>query len=272
MSSYDRDLIEDAFRSGVISIITCTTTLSAGINLPANVAIINGLEVGHRQLYSTTQYQQMVGRAGRMGYSSIKNKKSESSVDSNGDQLRSNKGKSYLVLNKAVGALKMEDERKEAVKIVTSKCEAVYSQINPKVVSSNHGTGTALLKLLIEVIGLNLCKSINNLELFFKNTLFYIEENDLASQISFSSSIEQETINRANIFSDLHSCCKFLEHSKIIEVNVANEISLSKFGKAMFSCNLDIDDSIEFYDRLIQVQNSGINLEEYLHLLTILGK
>ena len=242
--------------------------------------------MGHSTDLLNRSYQHGRGRVGRVGYSSVAKSKGKSKSSSHdnpaGEEVvlpasSSNRGKSYFILNKATG-IYMEEEWNNAVRIVTSKCEAVHSQINPKIISTNYGTGTAFLKLLIEVIGLNLCKSINNLELFFKNTLFYIEQEDTALQSSSSSSTtttaatvaEQKAVD---VFSDLHSCCKFLEHSKIIEVNAGtNEISLSKFGKAMFSCNLDIDDSIEFYDRLIQVQKSGINLQEYLHLLTILGE
>ena len=40
LSHTERDVVEHAFRQGIISVICCTTTLSAGINLPARVVVL----------------------------------------------------------------------------------------------------------------------------------------------------------------------------------------------------------------------------------------
>jgi helicase len=66
-----RDLIEEAFRKGVVKIICCTPTLAAGVNLPAFRAIIRDLKrYGHRGLswIPVLEYHQQAGRAGRPGY------------------------------------------------------------------------------------------------------------------------------------------------------------------------------------------------------------
>ncbi|MFQ5620348.1 MAG: helicase-related protein [Candidatus Nanoarchaeia archaeon] len=72
LHSKQRALIEDAFREGKISIICCTPTLAAGIDLPAFRTILKDLKrYGGRfgmQYIPVLEYLQMAGRAGRPGY------------------------------------------------------------------------------------------------------------------------------------------------------------------------------------------------------------
>lgn len=63
-----KELVEDAFRAGVIKIIGCTPTLAAGIDVPAFRAIIRDVKrYGSHGLSDipVLEYLQMAGRAGR---------------------------------------------------------------------------------------------------------------------------------------------------------------------------------------------------------------
>ncbi len=66
-----RALIEEAFRSGLIKILTATPTLAAGVNLPSRTVIITYTSrrtAGYVEEISVFDYKQMAGRAGRPMY------------------------------------------------------------------------------------------------------------------------------------------------------------------------------------------------------------
>eukprot|EP01114_Cavostelium_apophysatum_P021206 TRINITY_DN7330_c0_g1_i1.p1 TRINITY_DN7330_c0_g1~~TRINITY_DN7330_c0_g1_i1.p1 ORF type:complete len:1094 (+),score=231.21 TRINITY_DN7330_c0_g1_i1:99-3380(+) len=66
LSTDERDIIEQAYMARDINILVATSTLSAGVNLPARRVIIRGMKMGIEEL-SVRQYRQECGRAGRAG-------------------------------------------------------------------------------------------------------------------------------------------------------------------------------------------------------------
>jgi DNA polymerase theta len=62
----ERKLIEDGFRNNAINVLCCTTTLSAGVNLPCRRCIFIGMRLGIENI-DIVQYKQSCGRAGRAG-------------------------------------------------------------------------------------------------------------------------------------------------------------------------------------------------------------
>ncbi|MCF7799317.1 hypothetical protein K9M74_05425 [Candidatus Woesearchaeota archaeon] len=70
LASKQRELVEDAFREGIIKIICSTPTLAAGLDMPAFRTIIRDTKrFGNRGMVPipVLEYEQMAGRAGRPG-------------------------------------------------------------------------------------------------------------------------------------------------------------------------------------------------------------
>ncbi len=66
----ERRVVEEEFRraEAKLRVIVATTTLAMGVNTPASAVVIVGLTHPPDQPYSVSEYKNLVGRAGRLGY------------------------------------------------------------------------------------------------------------------------------------------------------------------------------------------------------------
>ena len=71
LSLQDRRTLEQVFAAGLLPVLTCTSTLALGVNLPAHLVVIKGTQQysgGGMTEYSESAVLQMAGRAGRVQF------------------------------------------------------------------------------------------------------------------------------------------------------------------------------------------------------------
>uniref|UniRef100_A0A3P9HEG6 Helicase POLQ-like n=1 Tax=Oryzias latipes TaxID=8090 RepID=A0A3P9HEG6_ORYLA len=145
LTTEERRLLEEAFSHGVLCLLGCTSTLAAGINLPARRVILRSPYVA-TEFLKRTQYKQMVGRAGRAGMDSV--------------------GESVLILQ--------EKDRSAAKVLLCSPMENCYSRLLEE-------DAKGLLTLILSLIGLNVAASLQQLQDFLQGTLLCVQQRRLCT-------------------------------------------------------------------------------------------
>ncbi|KAI4893187.1 hypothetical protein NFI96_018502, partial [Prochilodus magdalenae] len=148
LTSDERKLVEEAYSSGVLCLLACTSTLAAGINLPARRVILRSPYVGVDFL-KRSQYKQMVGRAGRAGIDSV--------------------GESILILQ--------EKDKDKVRQLVSAPMEKCYSNLL-------HDGSKGLLSLILSLIGLNITQTVEQVIDFMSGTLLSVQEAQTCQQKS----------------------------------------------------------------------------------------
>lgn len=241
LSSEERQQIEKAFRSGMVSILCATTTLAAGVNLPAGRVIIRSLMLG-KDLLTITNYKQMSGRAGRKGQTQY--------------------GESILVVKPS--------QLSQALQLVQQMMPNIVSQIHP----DNDG-GNAFVKAIVDLIGLEICSSFTDICQFILDSLLYqqakntpeIQEKYLRMTENCVQFLVETKVAVFERYPEALSVSNILPSSEDLSNGM---IKPTKFGKALLRSGLDPDEAIIFYESLLQGQNC-LYLDNSLHVLYLLA-
>ena len=180
----EREIIEFGFRSGVINILIATSTLAAGVNLPARRVIFHTPFIGVEPL-DATRYRQMSGRAGRKGIDTL--------------------GESYLFCKPAQ---------------LPSVKSMVLSELPPLescLVESRRG----MIRPLMDVISGGIVETVQDVERYIMSTLFarqkhysevhqvskaalrFLEENDFVEWMESKKKFAPTKLGKATVASAL---------------------------------------------------------------------
>uniref|UniRef100_A0ABI7XYX1 Helicase C-terminal domain-containing protein n=1 Tax=Felis catus TaxID=9685 RepID=A0ABI7XYX1_FELCA len=148
LTSDERKLLEEAYSTGVLCLFTCTSTLAAGVNLPARRVILRAPYVA-KEFLKRNQYKQMIGRAGRAGIDSF--------------------GESILILQ--------EKDKQQVLELISRPLENCYSHL---VQEFTKGIQTLFLSL----IGLKIATNLDDIYHFMNGTFFGVQQKILLKEKS----------------------------------------------------------------------------------------
>lgn len=156
-----RKLVEDAFRSGLLKVLTATTTLAYGLNLPAYRVAIRDTK-RYTQGYGSTympvlEIQQCMGRAGRPKY------------DTEGEAILLAKGKS--------------EAKSLWERYIAGDAEPIYSKL---------GVERVLRIYILSLIASGYVRTKSELENFFMRTFFAKQYGDIDSIVGKIERIIEE--------------------------------------------------------------------------------
>ncbi|XP_067656722.1 helicase POLQ-like [Haliotis asinina] len=288
----ERRLVEDAYSEGTLCLLTCTSTLAAGVNLPAKRVILRSPYVGSGFI-NHSQYKQMTGRAGRAG------------IDDSGES---------ILITKKADAPKVRE-------LLATTQEPCHSSLM-------YDEGKGIRSLLLSSIGLKILKSTDEILRFMKHTLLSVQAADLGCDVeavtraSLNQLLKLKLVQEARNTPDpsqngsqklIHDQCKDFDKSKIfsqpsprsqqsingsaagadksvktchnnhvamgtvakedgttLDADLSNSpnvhLEVTALGRATFKGSIDTDNSRLLYDDLKRAEESLV-LASYLHLL-----
>lgn len=257
----ERRLIEDAYRAGVLCVLCCTSTLAAGVNLPAQRVIIRSPYVGKEPL-TQSRYKQMIGRAGRAGFDV--------------------EGESFLVIGRRKGD-------KERV------YELIDSPMTDAISSMHLNECYGLRNLILSAIGLKIAFTLKSLKMLAKSTFLAVQAERLGVNVreevegtiksffkmnalavrfralNLDMSVEIEASQFKTQFSSGQSSSSSSFTSATtgqVIIKSSSELEISPMGRAAVKACVDLKKARVLYDDLKNAQR-GLVLLDYLHLLYI---
>ncbi len=245
LPSYKK-LVEKLFEKGLIKAVCATSTLAAGINMPARTVVITDLErrtsVGNKvETFSVSAVKQMSGRAGRPGL----NKQSNQAGDQEGN---------------VIFMCDPNEEKKIQTKYINAQPEKIISNLKP-----HYQTLFTMLDSLTNAKG--------TLDQKVESFIKYYSENSLLEFQTKPGDLDKDLPARINIFKDNYKAMiKLLWELNYItdtgqltaKGKIAKEI---KFGNPIF-----ITEFIYKIDEIMRKEKLSVRLGEFAALMSMFAQ
>jgi len=221
LTTDERQIIEAGYREGTLFLLTCTSTLAAGVNLPAKRVLIRSPFVG-MEFMMANQYKQMIGRAGRAGLSDF--------------------GESFLLFKNQEKARVYD-----LISLPMKRCESSMSGEDNK----------ATRLLVLSLIGLNLTHFGFNVLEFFKQTLFYMQKKEklikeAPKQEQLEENQEKDFIQVPAEFEIISDALIYLLKNKFLTM------SESEDQKSKIETSIETIDLKTLYKSYYKISNLGL--------------
>uniref|UniRef100_A0A4W6BP16 DNA polymerase theta n=1 Tax=Lates calcarifer TaxID=8187 RepID=A0A4W6BP16_LATCA len=229
----ERDVLEGAFRQGMVRVLAATSTLSSGVNLPARRVIIRTPTFnGH--LLDPLTYKQMAGRAGRKG------------VDTTGE--------SVLVCKEA--------ERQKGISLIKGALQPISSCL---VRREGEGVTTSMLRAILEIIVGGVASTPQDVSLYASCSLL------AASMKCDSKRKSNEETNKGAIEACVEWLMEneFISIQKDGQGTATTRYCPTQLGAATLSSSLSPPEALGIFADL-QRAMKGFVLENDLHILYLI--
>ena len=239
----ERTFIEKLYRQGQIQILCATSTLAAGVNLPARRVVFKGLKIGREPL-SADKYRQMAGRAGRAGQGVC--------------------GESVILCKNAKEGLKLMNEPLPPMKSVLDE-GGLRRLILEMLCVIGEGTGSGTTGGGGDrqpcIVGASAPQRRNDdaglIELASCTFLVHVKSH------------EYEPTGQPHLdYPHLFSAMSFLTETRLVEVlrqNEAASYSVTQLGRAIVASGMDIHKGLKSFELLSQARYHMI-FETELHM------
>ena len=223
----EREIVEGAFSSGILRILTATSTLSSGVNLPARRVIIRSLTQLRNKVIEPVSYRQMCGRAGRTGLDDY--------------------GESILVCE--------PDQMKKARALLNATLKPVHSCLNTDntEVFQHYGVKRALL----EVITCGIVRNRSEAQVYIKHTLLATHSQEATIELIV------ETCFRFLLDCEF---IEYKQERQELVTSGLEEVAPTQLGSATLSSSLSPDEALFVIDEINRARQSFV-LENDLHMV-----